>query len=71
MANLTNKDLTVLCTSTASNQYIKSVSVASTPLVAGGGLLGKAGDFFQVGARSYFKTGDASTSWVGFNANTV
>ena len=71
-ANLTNADLSVLCTSTGNANYIKSISVATTPIGAGNGSIGKAGDFyFAADASVYFKTSDVSTSWVRFAGASV
>ena len=66
MANLTNSDLSVLCTSTANWQYIKAQLVAATPVSNLG--VGKAGDYwYEAGANKdsslHFKT---STGWVSF-----
>ena len=71
MANLTNADLSVLCTSTGNANYIKSISVATTPIGTNKGSIGKAGDFFFVDSSVYFKTSDASTFWVKFGVDTV
>ena len=69
MANLTNKDLSIICTSTGNWQYIKSQYVTSSPV--GNLSIGKEGDFFWVeGANKdgslNFKT---SSGWVSFIAD--
>jgi len=59
MANLSNKDLSFLCTSTGYPGYLKAVEVASNPVGNPG--LGKQGDYFSSDPSLYFKT---SSGWI-------
>ena len=74
MANLTNADLSVLCTSTGSKQYLKGQALTSSPQANPS--IGKAGDWYYGGVAVasvtsndpslYMKVANASgvESWV-------
>jgi len=67
MANLSNADLSLYCTSTGYPGYVKATEVASTP--SGDPGIGNQGDYFYVDPSFYFKV--SSTVWVQIDVSAV
>jgi len=66
MNERTNKDLTVLCTSTGNSAFVGAQQVASNP--AANSALGKSGDYYWEDPSLYFKV---STGWVAIDPSGV
>jgi len=66
MNEKTNKDLTVLCTSTGNPGFLGAQQVASNP--GGTPSLGKSGDYYYEDPSLYFKV---STGWVVIGDGSV
>ena len=70
MANLSNKDLSVICTSTGNPDYVKSVKVpASVPASDLSSTIGRQGDWAYIDPSLYVKV--SSTVWTQVNVGTV
>jgi len=62
MANLTNADLSVLCSSTGSKQYLKGQALTTSPV--GNTSIGKAGDWYYAGVAAASITSQDSSLFI-------
>ena len=69
MANLSNKDLSVICASTGNPNYVKAVNVPITLPSELTSVKGRQGDWAYLDPSVYVKV--SSTVWVQANAGTV